>query len=881
MTDFMKNGASDADAWVVPVIQGFVQIEPVPLDTPDTNTEKHNAMPGDFYSLCLISRRSRHRAGTRYKRRGVDEDGYVANYVETEQLVTLNTHVIAYVQVRGSVPVYWSQPGYKYRPPPRLDKGEEETQAAFTRHFSHETERYKHVVCISLIEQAGKEKVISDAYTSNILKLNSPNLTYVTFDFHEYCRGLRYENVSVLVEGLSTVLQNAGYCWVDKHGVICTQRSVCRTNCIDCLDRTNVVQTAMGRAVLERQFVKLGLLSPDHPLPNLCRSALNTMWANNGDALSRQYAGTQALKGDFTRTGERKLSSLMKDGMNSANRYYMNRFRDAYRQATIDTMLGAPVSAELLHLDSECAASATEEEEDDANAVAQHVKSVIDDATILLVPDAHTVLGAWGLIDADHQTGDPEQMDMDTILVLTRDSYYVAQYDEASDRITNYQRVSLIDLDCIEIGQYSFPSVFKQSRVHHCLRLCYQVDKQPGYFHTLRSMNIRFFNNLAVTIKTEEERVESIKSIGETFEVGGQLIGCDAPLHLLPRLEKRRNKGRSQLLNPLSLFSQPLASFTKPSPDSFKSAGSRAFSNVTSGLARLNPISNFKRHRNSSSRNANSTFYTQKPIVSIEYLQEGEPTSYMFPEIHLSCCGVLASSVTTQAHHGSVSTPHPPSSPLTRSISEGYITARHAAANLSPPMSPLPTNRSLTPEICISECLEAQENVQRQHLGPISISAATAASQQLTALVSQKVRKLSHSSDEVDPRDGSSSSNQDTVYSDGSSSILRASSATDLQLHMPSSRSEGGLQHSSAAFSVPASPLAAFQKDGMFGAPLNALAKGMQSLAPGAGKLARGMQSIGANTDPKKLMMQRQKLAEEDLIWQAKKSKCRSVIIDF
>ena len=58
------------------------------------------------------------------------------------------------------------------------------------------------------------------------------------------------------------------------------------------------------------------------------------MWANNGDAISRQYAGTVALKGDFTRTGERKFSGMMKDGVNSANRYYLNRFKDAYRQAT-------------------------------------------------------------------------------------------------------------------------------------------------------------------------------------------------------------------------------------------------------------------------------------------------------------------------------------------------------------------------------------------------------------------------------------------------------------------------------------------------------------------------------------------------------------------
>jgi hypothetical protein len=75
------------------------------------------------FTISLISRRSRFRAGTRYKRRGVDESGKCANYVETEQIITYHQHQVSFVQVRGSVPVYWSQPGHKYRPPPRLDRG--------------------------------------------------------------------------------------------------------------------------------------------------------------------------------------------------------------------------------------------------------------------------------------------------------------------------------------------------------------------------------------------------------------------------------------------------------------------------------------------------------------------------------------------------------------------------------------------------------------------------------------------------------------------------------------------------------------------------------------------------------------------------------------
>ncbi len=59
---------------------------------------------------------------------------------------------------------------------------------------------------------------------------------------------------------------------------------------------------------------------PPAELPLDFKKAFLLIWANNGDAVSQQYAGTDALKGDFTRTGERKFVGVMKDGMKSANR---------------------------------------------------------------------------------------------------------------------------------------------------------------------------------------------------------------------------------------------------------------------------------------------------------------------------------------------------------------------------------------------------------------------------------------------------------------------------------------------------------------------------------------------------------------------------------
>ena len=64
--------------------------------------------------------------------------------------------------------------------------GVEDNRLAFRRHFERELSIYGQQCIISLVEQIGKEKIIGDAYTENIIHLNEPRLTFVTFDFHEH-----------------------------------------------------------------------------------------------------------------------------------------------------------------------------------------------------------------------------------------------------------------------------------------------------------------------------------------------------------------------------------------------------------------------------------------------------------------------------------------------------------------------------------------------------------------------------------------------------------------------------------------------------------------------------------------------------------------------
>jgi len=90
---------------------------------------KPTTINGRPFLFGLISRRNRFRAGTRYFSRGIDQNGNVSNFNETEQLILLDNNDtsrggelkgdvrFSYVQTRGSVPVYWAEiNNLRYKP---------------------------------------------------------------------------------------------------------------------------------------------------------------------------------------------------------------------------------------------------------------------------------------------------------------------------------------------------------------------------------------------------------------------------------------------------------------------------------------------------------------------------------------------------------------------------------------------------------------------------------------------------------------------------------------------------------------------------------------------------------------------------------------------
>ncbi|QLQ82686.1 hypothetical protein HG537_0H04490 [Torulaspora globosa] len=344
LTEDLRNLASTESRvsdFIQPVIYGYAK----------TVDRVLNSVP---ITVGLITRRSRFRAGTRYFRRGIDEDGNVGNFNETEQILVVqglrndNIQEFSFLQTRGSVPVYWAEiNNLKYKP--SLVIGEQSSLNAAKRHFDEQKKLYGDNYLVNLVNQSGHEQPVKDAYESAVHALNDPKLHYIYFDFHHECRKMRWYRVKLLIDHLKDMgLKKTDFFHVVKSPngetikIVNEQTSVVRTNCMDCLDRTNVVQSVLAHWVLQEELEKAGVITNGAAWEEDVQllSTFQSFWADNADAVSCSYSGTSALKTDFTRTGKRTRSGAFKDFINSASRYYQNNLSDGPRQDSYDLILG-------------------------------------------------------------------------------------------------------------------------------------------------------------------------------------------------------------------------------------------------------------------------------------------------------------------------------------------------------------------------------------------------------------------------------------------------------------------------------------------------------------------------------------------------------------
>ncbi|CAD7936887.1 unnamed protein product, partial [Amoebophrya sp. A25] len=356
----------------------------------------------DKVRLLLLVRRSCRRVGTRYACRGMDDRGDVANFLEVEQVVDLSVNgestdgyvsenwtppgltegitprklrlpnVFSLVQIRGSIPLFWEQnatgvPEFT-REHPTFAK------EAFRRHQAGLERLYGRILYMNLCtERKAGEQMLVDALKNQVqehlsdVRRRRRSLRLRHFDFHHHVGSI--EDLMPHVAKWSGEIDSFGFCSdvgfpsfdaYDNDAVPpgegphshCNdiglpddgwrQTGVVRTNCMDCLDRTNLTQFGIAWSWLqgllfaatiskERERAVAKAISS---VKDKVRLDLQSLWGEMGDIISEQTTGAPSI-----------LTAMLVSGRYSAwqhgsvQRTYNALVEDANRQECLDALL--------------------------------------------------------------------------------------------------------------------------------------------------------------------------------------------------------------------------------------------------------------------------------------------------------------------------------------------------------------------------------------------------------------------------------------------------------------------------------------------------------------------------------------------------------------
>ncbi|CAM8909670.1 unnamed protein product [Rhodiola kirilowii] len=383
-------------AWTIPLVYGFFK-------------QVKLSILGKNFMFTLIARRSRHYAGTRYLKRGVNEKGRVANDVETEQIVYEDVsngcpvQISSVVQNRGSIPLFWSQETSKLKVKPDIILWRKDLNYEATKlHFENLVRRYGNpIIILNLIktrEKKPRESILRAEFANAIEFINKDlskenRLRFLHWDLNKYSRTKGTSVLVLLSRVASYALNLTGifHCqmvktsWADTslngcdtekkdEGILsrgnseieevnsspngddnirvvatgnywkpqCFQNGILRTNCIDCLDRTNVAQYAYGLVALGQQLHTLGLVDiASVDLDATLADDLMKVFETMGDTLALQYGGSAAHNKIFSeRRGQWKAATQSQEFFRTLQRYYSNTYMDAEKQDAINVFLG-------------------------------------------------------------------------------------------------------------------------------------------------------------------------------------------------------------------------------------------------------------------------------------------------------------------------------------------------------------------------------------------------------------------------------------------------------------------------------------------------------------------------------------------------------------
>eukprot|EP01119_Soliformovum_irregulare_P018962 TRINITY_DN5919_c0_g1_i4.p1 TRINITY_DN5919_c0_g1~~TRINITY_DN5919_c0_g1_i4.p1 ORF type:complete len:908 (+),score=232.69 TRINITY_DN5919_c0_g1_i4:127-2724(+) len=324
------------EGWLVPIVRGFCESQSWNIGTRTGN-------------LVLISRQSVSRAAALEDIHGVDDQGNVSEFSESEEILIAHAttadvkgsgDTFASVRVvRGCVPCFWEQRIVRGKARPQLTRSLDAAFPAFLRHFENLWETYGNpMLMVNLLNKSGEEGLLASAYEEQANMISSPNFHYFSYDpfaasvvktkstWSGYFYGntdptATTGNYSPLYEKLEPYLLQMGIFAKDAEDYIMSLQKGClRINCFDCCDKTNNCQTNLLKYFLQQGLAMIGVV-PNESTTQLIEGIHRSLWTNNGSSLG----GSSYFKGWL---------------VDDVKRTYNNYFVDKEKQKMIDSFLG-------------------------------------------------------------------------------------------------------------------------------------------------------------------------------------------------------------------------------------------------------------------------------------------------------------------------------------------------------------------------------------------------------------------------------------------------------------------------------------------------------------------------------------------------------------
>ncbi|GMP32152.1 hypothetical protein CsSME_00006042 [Camellia sinensis var. sinensis] len=135
------------------------------------------------------------------------------------------------------------------------------------RHFLNLRKKYGNVLAVDLVNKHGGEGRLSENFSSLMQHVVSDDVRYLHFDFHHICGHVHFERLSMLYDQIENFLVKNRYLLLnEKSEKVEEQLGVVGTNCIDCLNRTNVTQSMLGQKMLEFQLGRIGIFDAEESI---------------------------------------------------------------------------------------------------------------------------------------------------------------------------------------------------------------------------------------------------------------------------------------------------------------------------------------------------------------------------------------------------------------------------------------------------------------------------------------------------------------------------------------------------------------------------------------------------------------------------------------